>query len=64
MENGEKKILSPADIRSFAICEYRLNANRLFASTTLFPLYGVGLPAFGCAGIVPVFIGRNPFSWS
>jgi hypothetical protein len=51
MENGEKKILSPVYFGSFASREYRSDANRLFAATTLFPLSGVGLPAFGCDGI-------------
>ena len=54
MENGEKKILSPAYFGSFASGEYRSNANRLFASITLFPRSEVELLAFGCTNFVPV----------
>ena len=60
MENGEKKILLPADCGSLASCMYRSRANRLFAMATLVSLPvavvvllpGCGVTSDGWAGEV------------
>ena len=58
MENGRRRGYFPHTSDPYQPCK-QVKCNRLFASTTLFPLSGVGLPGFGCAGIVPVHPART-----